>query len=438
MNYLDYAKSAMEFIDTRKKQGPVGIYWSLADAAEGRTIYYDEISIYAGASGIICFLLGLYDETKEERYLKEAEEAAKYIIYRWENDRELKRNFSKYAFSSGWCGAGFALNNLYQVTKNETYKDTIASIITQAIADSKKSEDGVGNFWCTYPGIVGNAGTILFILKMAETYENEEWKKFAVDAGRIYLNKGKETGDGGMVYLGVDPTYFGAGDDYIDPNFPMGTAGIGFTLLKLYDASGDQVFLDAVEGIPKYLKRAAVKIKAGKLLPHAFPDRPNMFYLSYCHGPAGTTRFYYELYKHTGKKEYLDAIETLVQGLEDMGAPKIHSEGYWNVYNVCCGTAGILNMYLGIWAATGEEKYLIQAKKCGEELTEHAINEGEGTKWRFALDRVSPDVLTTPLGLLDGAAGIAATLLQLHTAEHGKFHAGRMLDDPFPDHSLSL
>ena len=28
-----------------------------------------------------------------------------------------------------------------------------------------------------------------------------------------------------------------------------------------------------------------------------------MFYLSYCHGPAGTTRFYYELYKHTGKKD---------------------------------------------------------------------------------------------------------------------------------------
>ena len=78
-SYLETAQAAMNFINTRKKQGPEGIYWSLQDAAEGRKIYYDEICMYAGASGIICFLLGLYDAAKDESYLEEAEEAAKYI-----------------------------------------------------------------------------------------------------------------------------------------------------------------------------------------------------------------------------------------------------------------------------------------------------------------------------------------------------------------------
>ena len=74
-DYLTYAKETMNFINSRKKQGPEGIYWSLQDAAEGRSIYYDEICMYAGASGIICFLLGLYDAAKDESYLEEADAA---------------------------------------------------------------------------------------------------------------------------------------------------------------------------------------------------------------------------------------------------------------------------------------------------------------------------------------------------------------------------
>lgn len=63
--YLQTVKEVMNFINTRKNQGKEGIYWSLEDAAFGRPIYYDEICMYAGASGIICFLLSLYDVTKD-------------------------------------------------------------------------------------------------------------------------------------------------------------------------------------------------------------------------------------------------------------------------------------------------------------------------------------------------------------------------------------
>ena len=43
-----------------------------------------------------------------------------------------------------------------------------------------------------------------------------------------------------------------------------------------------------------------------------------------------------------------------------------------------------------------------------------------------------PDALTTPIGFLDGAAGIGAMLLQMHGAENGNFKAMRAIDDPFP------
>ena len=436
-DYLTYAKETMNFINSRKKQGPEGICWSLQDAAEGRSIYYDEICMYAGASGIIVFLLGLYQTTNDVSYLQEAEEAATYIRYRFDHDRDLKRNFSKYAFSSGWSGAGFAMIQLYKATGNEKYKTFVADIIESAKADAKPGKNGKGYSWTSFPGIVGDAGTVLFFLYAAKAFGREDWTAFAAKAGENFLEQRHDAGNGTCWYPGVDPVYFGAKEDYIDPNFPMGTGGIGFVLLNLYEASGDQKFLDATKGIADFMIAQAVKMKAGSLIPHGLPDRKNLFYLGYCHGPAGTNRFFYKLYEMTGEDRYKRYIDMLTQGVIDTGAPEVRTEGYWNTYNICCGTAGLLNMYLGLWAAFGDETYLEQAKRCGKVITDGATitdgTDGRECTWRFALDRVAPDVLSTPIGLFDGAAGIGAVLLQLASAEKGQFHATRMLDDPFPE-----
>ena len=436
MDYLEIAKRTMNFINTRKRKGPEGIFWSLEDAAKGRPIYYDEICMYAGASGILCFLLGLYDVTKDSTYLDEAKEAGSYLKYRWENEPELRRNFSKYAFSSGWSGAGFALTRLYLVTGKKIYADTVASIISKMQKDARPGKNGKGYTWSTFPGIVGDGGTILFLIYAARVYKNPKWKEFALLAGENLLEQRRED-KSGCWYPGVDPSYFGADDNYIDPNFPMGTAGIGFVLMKLYEAGNDPKYLEGNKGIAEFMDSVAVKKGNGKLLPHGLPDRKNLFYLGYCHGPAGTVRYYYKMYEATGDLKYKEKLESLVKGLEAVGAPRIRSEGYWNTYNLCCGTAGILNMYLGLWAAFGDEKYLKQAEKCGEELAEHGIFESvDGTdqaKWSFALDRIAPGKKSTPIGCFDGAAGIGLALLQLYQAEKGEFHVARFLDDPFPD-----
>ena len=90
-------------------------------------------------------------------------------------------------------------------------------------------------------------------------------------------------------------------------------------------------------------------------------------------------------------------------------------------------------MYLGLWAAFGEEHDLELAKRCGKILLDAAEVEKEQEpflKWRFALDRIAPDVLTTPIGCF----GLA--LLQLHLAETYQYHVTRFLDDPFPDEKV--
>ena len=94
------------------------------------------------------------------------------------------------------------------------------------------------------------------------------------------------------------------------------------------------------------------------------------------------------------------------------------------------------NLFLGVWAETGEKEYLNYAIRTGEQLLGFAYHSYENnelqTKWYQAIDRVSPEIVSAPIGLYDGAAGIGWALLQLYLAEEGKFHIARALDDPYP------
>lgn len=188
----------------------------------------------------------------------------------------------------------------------------------------------------------------------------------------------------------------------------------------------------------------AVKMRVGKLLPHGLPDRKNLFYLGYCHGPAGTVRYYYKLYEGSRdeqeKAKYKEKIRTLVLGLEATGAPEGRSEGYWNTHNLCCGTAGLLNMYLGLWAAFGEEHDLELAKRCGKILLECSRSgkrTGAFTEMALRPGSVAPDVLTTPIGWFDGALELAWHCCSFIWQKLDQYHVTRFLDgSEFPDEKI--
>lgn len=436
-DYLREAIATAAFIETRRINTPNGIYWSLRDASSGKDIYYDEICLYAGSSGIIHYFLQLWEATGDEKYLEESKEAASYILYRWKNKQELGKNFSKWAFSTGYSGVGYVMLELHTVTKDPVYKNLVVEIIEKIINEAKPALNGEGFFWSsTYKGIVGDSGTILFLLYAADKLNISKWKEFAITAGKYFLTEVRNYDKGGRYYIGIDPSYFGFPEDYIDPNFPMGTAGIGYTLLRLYEESGDKVFLEAVEGLQEFYEAIALEDEDGALIPYSLPNVRKLFYLGYCHGPVGTARFFYKLYKITNDPKSLQWHNKLVKGIINAGAPEKHSPGYWNTHNQCCGTSGMTNLFLGVWAETGEEEYLDYAIRTGEQLLGFAYHVNENnelqTKWYQAIDRTSPERVTTPIGLYDGAAGIGWALLQLYLAEEGKFHITRALDDPYP------
>ncbi len=440
-DYIDEAEKAVVYINTRRRETEHGLVWSLEDAKTYLTNYYDEICMYAGSAGIAHYLLELYRATGKETYLADVKEAARYIIWRWDNQRALAKCFSAYAFTTGYGGVAVFLDELFELTGDEEYKRVICEIAEAAIQDAIPSPDGEGFFWSSYPGVVGDGSVLLLLLRLGREFQHPEWIDFALRAGRRYLNKARAYAGGGRYYLGVDPSYFGAGEEYIDPNFPMGTCGIGFLLLRLYEESGDKAFLDAVDGIHDFVKAVALENDehTAALLPHGLPTRPDVYYLSYCHGPVGTARFYHELYAVTKDPEARLWEEKLLNGIIQTGAPELHSNGYWYILCLCCGTAGMVNTFLGKWAAEGDAQYYDWARRSARVLLGQGqrfqTEDGQiGTRWNQAFAYVAQNQVTANIGMYDGAAGIGWALLQFGLAARGDFHAARALDDPYPSH----
>ena len=131
----------------------------------------------------------------------------------------------------------------------------------------------------------------------------------------------------------------------------------------------------------------------------------------------------YEDYKISGDEDDVFEIEQLVQSIVELGAPEVHSEGYWHTVAYCCGSAGLLNAFLSVWQVTRSDKYLDYAVRTAIELLKDGDYDEteEKIKWEEAYTRLEPDNISAPIGFYEGAAGVASVLLQLYSVLIGDF-----------------
>lgn len=92
-----------------------------------------------------------------------------------------------------------------------------------------------------------------------------------------------------------------------------------------------------------------------------------------------------------------------------------------------------MQLFIGAYLITQEEKYLRLAEDTGNILVERAKKANGKVFWEQAFERKVPDNITIGIGYYDGVAGIAASLLQLDSLLKENFQAVRFVDDPFPE-----
>lgn len=447
-DFVEYAQQTASWIKTTGQISKFGKTWNQSpDSKEDFTDYpmLTPKSLYGGSAGVGLFYLRLYQTTKNEEYLEEAKSAAKEIIETDEGSAFYERTLNSKASGSklvhvknmpGWAagyyngptGGGYFIIKLYELTKKEEYKNYAVKVADDLLAAAKKSDEGI--YWSEQNDLCGDAGFVTYLADIYKLTGDKKYLEAAVSFGNFLLSKGKSAPNGGKYWNVVDLTIIDFPKDVFWVNNAHGTSGVGWIFAILYKISKDEKFLEAAKEAAKYIEEIAVGDENAVLVPYldSLERGPSteFYYLSTCHGPAGTSLLFHLLYKITGEKEYLDWVLRLSRGIIKAGAPEIFSRGYWQSQALCCGTPGLLEHFVSVYKLTKNPEFLEYAKRAAKTVVGQSfVPDADGDiyhqkkirRWSGAWWRTIPTDVHSYTGLYIGSAGNAWALLSLAAAE---------------------
>jgi hypothetical protein len=155
------------------------------------------------------------------------------------------------------------------------------------------------------------------------------------------------------------------------------------------------------------------------------------YYLSWCHGPVGTSRLFYRLWQITGEPAWRTWIDELNTWLVRSGAPEQQSAGYWNNISQCCGHVGIGQYCLDLMRHYRFGSAESLRDRVVASTRTKAEDDGAGLRWVQAENRTQPDNLVAQTGYMQGAAGVGTFFLQLDTFARGETWPAPLPDTPW-------
>ncbi len=441
-DYLLAAKEAARWIRSAQVARPQGVAWlPEPDHPQRQVTVGPDNTLYSGSAGVVLFFIELARATGDNTYLTDAARGADYLAASWKNlPGAASPAFFRdggLSFDQGLSGTAFSLIEAWQATRDEKYRHA-ALDATRTLSDAAR-EAGTGVEWTASPAVGQGGGIILYLLYAAKAFQDESLQRLAARGGDRIIDLAEPDPRGGLRWQGLPAgslapsaaASFPANSYF--PNFELGTAGVAFVLARLYEETRQEKFLHAAREGARHIQSIATVREDSALVYYREPDLQNLYYLGYCHGPAGTARLFYQLHKVTGEAEYLEWTEKLARGIVRSGVPEKLTPGYWNVACQCCGSAAVTELFLSLWVATGKSQYRDFAFRVADQLISREDNlDGKGYRWYQAWTRVKPWEVNAETGYKIGAAGIGAALVHTHLAARDRYNAILLPDNPFP------
>ena len=376
--------------------------------------------LYSGSAGVVLFFLELHAATEFEPWLHEASAGATALRAR------LPRE-NAHSLYTGIAGLGFVFGELYRTTKSDDDLEAFRSVVRRLGDEARASENGID--WNDVTDVIGgSAGTGLFLLWAAEVMGDPDALALAVRTGDRLLELGPV--EEGRRSWKMSPTFART-----MPNFSHGTAGVAYFLARLARTSGEERFLQAAKEGVAQLDALAKREDHGYLVHHNRPDGLELFYLGWCHGPTGTHRLFYELWRTTGDESYRDRIRASARSILASGIPEARPEGFWNNVGQCCGSAGVAQAFHEMARHLDDETLVARYNQFAEHLTrdllQRATRDEQGLRWIQAEHRVRPELLVAQTGYAQGAAGIGLWLLTLDAHMEGRPRRVVLPDSPY-------
>jgi len=412
-DYVDVARGAARWLAATAREEGGGLAWPKLEGEEG-----SGRNVYDGAAGICLYFLNLEAVLAEEEFGEIAAKGAAALASQakktkdglvWEEedrapDGSVRRNSSPGLYT-GTAGIGSVFLGLHRADPKGRWLGLARGAADGILADAGFLGNGDG--WGPATDIIsGPAGIALFLLDLHEATRQKKYLVGAESAAEWLVAQAVKDGEGlkWRSSAGLERFYTG---------FSHGTAGIAYTLARVYEATGKKTYLEAAEAGAAWLLEKAIAEGEGCKWFHYELGGEDRFQTGWCHGPAGTGRLFLLLHRLTGNASYLEAAEGGARWLMATLSVGEGDTAFWGL-SMCCGAAGIGDYFLDLFLATGNDAYLEFAARVADELIRRARAADGAYSWTN-YDRPDDEgKIYYGTGHMTGAAGVGSFFLRLH------------------------
>ncbi len=439
--YLIAAKQVANWLESVKQHDEQGrIFWPTAPGVAPRFSF----DLYHGNAGVVTFYTALSNQTRNPIHRQRMIDGANHLCHRIQ---QLKPD-AEPGLYTGAAGYGLTMLRVWQATDDPKYRSAAEQCLNHLVQNKKSKASYQGTSACHFNSVTdiisGSAGICNFLLAAADQLDSDVALDLATSvADGLVLDAIESRSDDGKRMLRWRIT------DNLEreyPNFSHGTAGVCWALMMVDEqlklgatrerghgadsshetastnSDYDGRFLQAALAGGEYLKSIALVDHDQCLILHHTPGGEDLFYLGWCHGPAGTAKVFQRLAKTTGDRQYQRLSELQNAALLRAQLFRNRTPGFWNNVGLCCGSAGVALHLKRVHDQSAQSVLVAECRKLSDDILDRAhksrLPDGKtALSWKSAEHRVKPDQLTTQTGLMQGAAGVGLWLLEMHQLE---------------------
>ena len=254
---------------------------------------------------------------------------------------------------------------------------------------------------------------IQYIPRVFKQFTDEDYLRGAIETAN-WLKTLEIKTEHGKIWKNFPDGQNGFGRDIMlfgPTNIYSGSAGIGIFYLRLYEATGDEQYLEEAKAAADHI--ISVKTDAGWYEKTLTSDIGGVipvpgWAIGYSNGPMGQALFLDDIYQVTKEEKYKAYVLKVADDLLEAG--KYTEDGlHWSNEEDVVADGGFVFFLVQVYEHFGGQKYLDAASKAADYIAKDALDAPNGGKFWKLLDLtlIGFEKDTTFPGFSHGTAGTA-------------------------------